>query len=83
MRGLRLEPNGSLRWAAALWNLGEHGFPNEAFDLPVRHRGEICGRFTLAPIPGTAPSTKARRTGFALADLTAAAVAVEQAHHDL
>ena len=83
LRGLRIESDSSLRWGAALWNLGEDGFPDETFDLPAHHGGEVYGRFALVPVPGTAPSMKARRAAIVLADLTAAAVAVERAHHEI
>lgn len=83
LRGLRLEPDGSLRWGAATWNLAEHGFPNEKIDLPARHRGEIHGRFVLAPIAGSAPNVHARRTAVVLADLAGTAVAAESSHHDI
>lgn len=81
VRGLRLEPDGSLRWGAAVWDLAEHGFPEEKFDLPARHHGEAYGRFTLTPTPATAPSVHARRTAVILADLAGAAVAAGSAHH--
>ncbi|HTJ68102.1 MAG TPA: DUF4118 domain-containing protein [Actinospica sp.] len=75
VRGLRLEPDGALRWASTIWKIEEHGFPNEKVDLPARHRGEVYGRFVLDPTPGTAPSIHARRVAVVLADLAAAAVA--------
>jgi K+-sensing histidine kinase KdpD len=75
VRGLHLEPDGALRWGAALWRLQEHGFPAEKVDLPARHRGTVHGRFALDPTPGTAPSIHARRIAVVLADLAAAAVA--------
>jgi hypothetical protein len=81
LRGLRLEPDGSLRWGNAVWNLAENGFPNDKVDLPARHSGEIYGRFVLTPVPGTAPNEPARRIGVILADLAAAAVAAEHSTH--
>ncbi|HTJ67151.1 MAG TPA: DUF4118 domain-containing protein [Actinospica sp.] len=78
VRGLRLEPDGALRWASARWNIEAHGFPNENVDLPARHRGEVYGRFALDPTPGTAPSIHARRVAVVLADLAAAAVAEDR-----
>jgi Domain of unknown function (DUF4118) len=75
VRGLHLEPDGVLRWGAAVWRLEEHGFPGERVDLTARHRGTLYGRFTLDPTPGTTPSIHARRISVVLADLTAAAVA--------
>ena len=78
IRGLRLEPDGSLCWGAAVWNLSEHGFPNEKLDLPARYGGEVYGRFTLTPVPGTAPNAHARRQAVVLADLAGAAVAAER-----
>jgi len=74
-RGLRLEPDGSVRWGAALWDLAEHGFPDEKLSLPARYGGEVHGRFVLTPIAGTAPSLQARRSAVVLADLTGAAAA--------
>lgn len=82
VRGLRFEPDGSLRWGAAAWYLDEHGFPDEKVDLPALHGGEVYGRFTLTPVPGTAPSARARCTAAALAKLAAAAVAAARAHRD-
>lgn len=73
--GLRLEPDGTLRWGLAPWNLEEHGFPDETVDLPARHRGTIYGRFVLRPTPAVAPSIQARRIAVVVADLAAAALA--------
>lgn len=75
VRGLRLEPDGALRWGGARWNLDEHGFPDEKVDLPARYRSQVYGRFVLDPAPATAPSIHARRIAVVLADLTAAALA--------
>jgi hypothetical protein len=75
VRGLRLEPDGALRWGSAVWKLEEHGFPAETVELPARHRGTVYGRFVLDPTPGTAPSIHARRTAVVLAGLAAAAAA--------
>lgn len=52
VRGLRLEPDGSLRWGAALWNLAEDGFPDETFDLPTRHRGRSTAASRSRRFPG-------------------------------
>ncbi|MBR7837770.1 DUF4118 domain-containing protein [Actinospica durhamensis] len=78
VRGLRLEPDGSLRWGAAHWDLAENGFPDEKYDICARHEGEVYGAFTLTPVPHTAPSVHARRTAVVLADLAGAAVATER-----
>lgn len=73
--GLRLKPDGTLRWGAARWNLEEHGFPDETVDLPARHRGTVYGRFILQPTPAVAPSIHARRIAVVVADLAAATLA--------
>jgi K+-sensing histidine kinase KdpD len=83
VRGLRFEPDGSLHWGAAVWDLDEHGFPDEKIDFPALYSGEVYGRFTLTPVPGTAPSARARCTAVVLAELAAAAVAAERARHDV
>jgi K+-sensing histidine kinase KdpD len=82
IRGLRFDSDGSLRWGPAVWDLAEHGFPdNENVDLPARHHGEVYGRFILDPVPGTAPDEHARRTAIVLAGLAGSAVAAERMHH--
>jgi hypothetical protein len=83
VRGLRLEPDGVLRWGSAVWRIEEHGFPSEKVELPARYRGELYGRFALDPAPGTAPSVHARRVAVVLADLVAAALAAEREHRGL
>lgn len=82
IRGLRMEPDGSLRWGEAVWDLAEHGFPDETLHLPARHHGELHGSFLLSPVPGTAPNAHARRTAVVLANLAGAAVAAERSHRD-
>jgi Domain of unknown function (DUF4118) len=78
VRGLRLRPDGALRWGSMPWKIEEHGFPAEKVDLPARHRGEVYGRFVLDPTPGTAPSIHGRRVAVVLADLAATAVAADR-----
>lgn len=75
LRGLRLEPDGSVRWGAAVWNLDGHGFPKERLLIPARHSGVVYGLFALSPVPGTAPGPHARRVAVILADLAGAALA--------
>jgi hypothetical protein len=74
-RGLRLEPDGVLRWGSTRWNIEEHGFPDEPVAVPARHRGQVYGAFILDPMPGTAPSIHSRRIAVVLADLAATALA--------
>jgi len=74
-RGLRLEPDGVLRWGSTRWNIEEHGFPDEPVAVPARHRGQVYGAFTLEPTPGTEPSIHSRRIAVVLADLAATALA--------
>jgi hypothetical protein len=78
VRGLRLEPDGALRWGQAVWRIEEHGFPAEKVDLLACYRGEVYGRFVLDPTPATAPSVHSRRTAVVLADLAAAALAANR-----
>jgi hypothetical protein len=73
--GPRLEPDGSLHWGKATWNMDEYGFPKAKVELPARHHGRAYGRFVLDPIPATAPNIHARRTAVVLAGLAATAVA--------
>lgn len=80
-RGLRLRPDGTLAWGGAVWNLAEHGFPNEPVELPARHGGQVHGRFILTPTPGAAPGLESRRVAVVLADLAGAALSRNSAHH--
>jgi Domain of unknown function (DUF4118) len=81
VRGLCLRPDGTLAWGGAVWNLAEHGFPNEPVELPARHAGRIYGRFVLTPTPGAAPGLESRRVAVVLADLVGAALSRDGAHH--
>ena len=73
--GPRLEPDGSLRWGKATWDIRQYGFPEAKVELPARYKGRAYGRFVLDPTPTTAPSIHARRTAVVLAGLAATAVA--------
>ena len=75
MHGARLEPDGSLRWGKATWNIDEYGFPDAKVELPARYKGRAYGRFVLDPTPATAPNIHARRTAVVLANLAATAIA--------
>lgn len=73
--GPRIEPDGSVAWGPAHWDLAEHGFPDARVRLDARYAGRVHGGFVLEPVPGTAPALATRRTAVVLADLAGAALA--------
>jgi K+-sensing histidine kinase KdpD len=72
-----LQPDGTLRWGAALWDVESLGLPDDEVALPARFQGRPFGRFMLLPTPRTAPSVAARRVSVVLADLVGAMFAAQ------
>ena len=74
----RLHPDGTVRWAEAVWDIEQYGFPGQDIELLAKHAGTAYGRFLLDPTPRTAPGIHARRTAAVLADLAATAIALSR-----
>jgi K+-sensing histidine kinase KdpD len=72
-----LQPDGTLRWGATLWDVDRLGLPEDEIALPARFQGRTLGRFMLLPTPRTAPSVAARRVSVVLADLVGAMFAAQ------
>jgi len=72
-----LQPDGTLRWGAALWDVESLGLPDDEVALPARFQGRPFGRFMLLPTPRTAPSVAARRVSVVLADMVGAMFAAQ------
>ncbi len=56
------------------WDVDTHGMPGEDVELRVFSHGRYCGRFMLAPEPGSHPSLQARLVAVTLADQAGAAL---------
>ena len=68
----RLEPDGSVRWGDARWDVDAEGLPRQVETaLPVGR----AGRFLLAPAPDTHPDRLARIVAVTVADQLATALA--------
>jgi hypothetical protein len=65
----RLEPDGSVLTRHGHWPVDVVGLPTEEIELRTFSNGQYCGRFMMAPNPGSSPSQRARLVAVTLADL--------------
>jgi K+-sensing histidine kinase KdpD len=70
----RIERDGRVKVAGALWEVHRLGLPGPESELVVSARGRTMGRFVLKPTPGQAVSLQRRVVAVAIADQVGAAL---------
>jgi len=70
----RIERDGRVKVAGALWEVHRLGLPGPESELVVSARGRTMGRFVLKPTPGLAVSLQRRVVAVAIADQVGAAL---------
>jgi K+-sensing histidine kinase KdpD len=70
----RIERDGRVKVAGALWEVHRLGLPGPESELVVSGRGRTMGRFVLKPTPGLAVSLQRRVVAVAIADQVGAAM---------
>jgi K+-sensing histidine kinase KdpD len=70
----RIEPDGSVMAGYRRCDVSEFGWPSGEIELRTFSNGEYCGRYMLAPAPGSRASRQARLVAVTLADQAGRAI---------
>lgn len=74
-RVTELEHDGHVNLGMLQWGVHQMGLPGKEVELLVQGRGQVLGRFVLAPTPGWPVSMQRRVVAVAIADQVGAALA--------